>query len=118
MASYADLYKKQTAAHKVIDLDPVFKKLDKKGDFLIGRLLRTEEVKAAAGSGTFLTYTFDTDEGLVKTKLGGATDKAIGVSMAVGAVYRVEFLGKEKLPTGNSVNRWKIEEVLSDGAEK
>lgn len=115
MGTYADLYKKATASKKVVDLDPEFRKLDKKGDFLIGRLLRREEVKARAGTGTFNCYIFDTDDGLVKTKLGGATDRSLGSSLIDGRVYRLEFLGKEKLPDGNEVNRWKIEEIEVDG---
>jgi hypothetical protein len=32
--------------------------------------------------------------------------------MADGAVYRIEFLGQEKLPEGTKVNRFKIEEYV------
>jgi hypothetical protein len=117
MGTYEDLYKRQTEAGKTLDLDPTFLKLDKAGDYLIGRLMRSDEVKARAGTGSFKVYVFDTDDGLIKTKLGGATDKQAAAAMKIGSIYRIEFLGKEKLPEGNEVNRWKIEEI-PDAATK
>jgi hypothetical protein len=110
--SYREQFEQAQKEGRTLNLDPTFVKLEKQGDTLIGRLLRRETVKAKAGGGTFDTYIFETDEGLRKTKFGAATDKQIGKSMADGAVYRIEFLGQEKLPEGTKVNRFKIEEYV------
>jgi hypothetical protein len=111
MATFEEMYQKAKERGKLVDLDPAFVKLAKPGDTIIGRYVRKDSVNARAGGGSFDVYVFETDAGLVKTKFGAATDKGAARGMVEGRVYRVEFLGKDKLPEGNDVNRWSIVEV-------
>ncbi len=109
--TYAELYKQQLAAGKVRSVEPDFVKLAAPGDNLIGRLLGTETVKAKGGSGTFLAYIFETDQGFVKTKCGAATDNKIKNGLRIGAIYSVTFLGQTKLSDTQVTNNFRWEEI-------
>lgn len=95
----------------LVNTEPKFVKLENEGDSLIGRLMGFDEVQSSQGPGKFNMYVFNTDDGLVKTKFGAATDKMIAKFLQPGHVYFAQFLGQQKLPNGTDVNRFRIEEV-------
>lgn len=114
MKTYAELYADAEKAGKTRSLMPTFVKLDKKGETLVGRYLSREEVKAQAGTGTFYVYIFETDAGLIKTKFGGASDREWGATLEVDGIYRIVFKGKERLPNGQSINRFEAAQLVID----
>lgn len=115
MPSYADIAKQNKSNKTAEPQTPEFVKLDTKGQFLVGRLLSVDEVNASQGDGVFNMYIFDTDDGKIKTKIGGASDKEWGNSMEIGSVYQITFLGQEPLSGGLKVNRFECLRLLEDG---
>jgi len=53
-------------------------------------------------------YIMDTDEGLVSTVLGAATDKQIEGKVKVGSVVAIIFHGKKQLDDGRQVNKFEV----------
>jgi len=115
--TYKDLYAQAKIAGALATCEPTFVKLEKPGDFLIGKLVNVDEVESAQGPGVFKMYVFQTDDGLIKTKTGSATDRMAGKYLKIGHIYRMEFLGQNKLASGVSVNRFRIEEITLPGIE-
>lgn len=109
--TYQELYNQAKKAGALESCEPAFVKLDKVGDFLIGKLVNIDSVESSQGTGVFNMYIFQTDAGLIKTKTGAATDRMAGKYLHVGKIYRMEFLGQTKLPSGVSTNKFRIEEI-------
>jgi len=109
--TYKELFEQAKKAGALVSCEPVFVKLDKPGDFLIGKLVSIDAVESVQGTGSFNMYIFQTDAGLMKTKTGAATDHMAGRYLHIGHIYRMEFLGQKELPSGVSVNKFRIEEI-------
>jgi len=109
--SYEEQYKQVKKDKGLARLTPEFITFDKKGDYVLGRLVSKNEVSSQLGTTTYMQYLFETDRGLVKFALGRATDNEVGTLFIPGGVYRVEFLGKEDLAGGRKINRFNIEGV-------
>ena len=81
------------------------------GDTLVGKV---KEVKPFTG-GKFDTnvnqYILETDEGLISTVLGAATDKSFGDESVVGKTLFIEYRGKINLDDGRSVNKFVIDDI-------
>jgi len=105
--SYTDSWKEAEKAKTVFNVSPEWFTFEKKGSFVLGKLMGSSEVDSSLGSGTYLQYLFDTDSGLVKCSLGAATDKELHTVLKVGNVYRIEFLGQAKIKGGRRVNQFK-----------
>lgn len=102
---YADRMRKEK---KTKSVTPEFMKLEKKGDTFVGVLKSFDSVKSRMGTGTYNMYVFDTDNGLIKTKFGQATDKEIAGSMEPGNMYAITYEGKTPLPTGVERNTYEV----------
>lgn len=108
MGKYADMYKVAKEAGVTKEVSPTYHEFKKGGDVILGRFLGKAGVKSAFGTDEYNQYLFETDDGLIKCALGAATDKEAGLLLTVGAVYRIEFKGKEKITGGRQVNKFKI----------
>ena len=109
--SYEEQYKETKKSKALVNLTPEFVTFEKKGDYVLGRLISKNEVSSQLGTTTYTQYLFETDKGLIKFALGRATDNEINTLFTIGGVYRVEFLGKEDLAGGRKINRFNIEGV-------
>lgn len=113
--SYKDLFTEKTKDKSARLLSSDYKKFEKKGDQVIGRLLTINEVSGQMGGKSYRQYLFQTDDGLVKCAFGSATDNEAGALMAVGGVYSVVYNGQEKLKGGRNINRFEILELQTAG---
>lgn len=109
--SYEEQLKKAKKDKTTKVLTPAYKEFEKDGDYVVGRLLNTQEIESKQTSGSYLMYVLETDEGLVKFSLGNATDKEMTGVLAIGGVYVITYKGQEKLPHGHKVNKYVIEEL-------
>ncbi len=111
MGTYAELYKAAEKSGNVTELTAIYKKWSKKGDIIIGAFVGKTEVTSGLSGTNYNQYLFDTDDGLTKFHLGKGGDSEIGQVMKTGCVYRIEFLGKEEISGGRSVNTYKCVEI-------
>jgi len=98
--SYKDLYLRAKEDNKLVNKEPEFVKLENSGDSFVGRLMGFDEVQSAQSEGKFNMYVFDTDDGMIKTKFGAATDKMIAKYLTIGRIYFIQFNGQQDLPNG------------------
>ena len=108
---YAEMKKEIEKTKGGINLTPSYMEWKKEGDNVTGRLMSISQVKSSLSEGFYNQYVFETDNGLVKFRLGGATDNETGKLMHVAGIYIIEFLGKEKIKGGKSLNRFKVIEI-------
>lgn len=114
-------YKEQFAdaekAKHIRSLSPVWVKFEKPGDVVLGVLLGTSEVTSGLGSGTYLQYLMQTDEGLIKFSLGAATDRELSAVLKNGMLVRITYVEQVKIKGGRRVNRFtaEIAEAAAEG---
>ncbi|MHA1961936.1 MAG: hypothetical protein ACW99U_17140 [Candidatus Thorarchaeota archaeon] len=106
--SYTEDFKAAEKAKTAVDVTPTWFAFEAKGQFVLGKLMGTSEVDSSLGSGTYLQYLMDTDDGLIKFSLGAATDKELHTVLHTGSVYKIMFMGKQKIKGGRSVNQFKV----------
>lgn len=111
--SYKDQYEKANKAGEIQDLTPTFTRFEKEGDVILGKLVSYNPVQSSLGEGQYNQYLFETDDGLVKFSLGQAADSELGSQFVAGEVYRIEFLGKEKIDRGRAVNKYEVVQIPS-----
>ena len=109
--NYKELCLKAMKEGHSINITPTFVNLTADEPVICGRFLSSCSVQSSVSDGTYLQYLFETDEGLIKFHLGSACDNEAGALMKTGKVYNIEFLGKEKLDSTRSVNKYHIEEI-------
>jgi len=77
----------------------------------LGKLLGMDQVISRANGKEFTIYTLETDTGLVRFALGGATDQQIGKVLTLGKVYRIKFEGQQALEGGRKMNVFDIQRI-------
>ena len=92
-------------------LSPDFHEWKKTGQTLVGKFVASSPIKSTLSEDTYNHYLFETDEGLIKFALGGATDKEAGILMIPGRVYVVEYQGKIDISSGRRVNKFGVSEL-------
>jgi hypothetical protein len=112
--SYQAMFDEANKEKKTVELTPTWFPFESEGQFLIGRLRGSSEVTSTMGTGTYLQYLMDTDDGLVKFALGRATDNELKTVLKVGHVYMITFAGQQKIKGGRSVNQFKVQTVTED----
>jgi len=111
MKSYAELYEAAQKTKNVRQLTAEYRKFEKKGDFVLGKLVGVSPVQSTLGGGEYNQYLFETDDGLVKFALGRSGDGEIGAVLEKGKIYRVTFLGQEDISGGRRVNKFDCLEI-------
>jgi len=115
MKTYRQMAEDAAKAKEALQLTPTFVEFKEKGQQIVGAFISRAEIKSSTGKGTYFQYLFDTDDGRVKFHMGSVADSEFGESFTRGVVYLIEFLGKEKIPGGHSVNKWNVLEIGSTG---
>lgn len=116
METYAKQYADAKKANNLTELTAIYKKWEKKGDFIIGAYVGQNEVTSGLNAKLYNQYLFDTDQGLTKFHLGKGADLEIGKILAEGRVYHIEFTGQIKIKGGRNVNTFTCVE-LGGGSE-
>lgn len=114
---YTEQFEEAKKASHVRSLSPVWKTFEKAGDAVTGVLLGTSEVTSGLGSGTYLQYLMQSDEGLIKFSLGAATDRELKAVLKEGMLLRISYIGQVKIKGGRRVNRFtaEIAEAAAEG---
>lgn len=107
--NYKERFKQGEEDGQVTRVTPSYFEFEKPGDEIIGKLVGKSEVDSGFGTGVYNQYLVDTDDGLVKFALGGATDRELEPILRVGGIYRFEFKGQEKLKGGKKVNQFVVD---------
>lgn len=109
--SYKDTLKAAKEAGKFKKLNPTFVEWKKEGQDVVGKLIDVIEVQSSLNEGSYNQYLVDTDEGMVKFALSGATDREVGALLEIGGIFYFKFLGKEKLAGGRTLKRFEVERI-------
>lgn len=112
--NYLKAAEKALKAGSGINITPTYVMFDENKRVICGRFIAKAPVQSSVSDGTYNQYLFDSDEGLIKFHLGSACDNEAGEIMKKDKVYHIEFLGKEDLKGGKSVNKYHIEEIPYD----
>jgi len=115
--NYREMAKKAKETEQFQNLTPEFVRWEEKGQTIVGSFQGLVEVTSGLNQGSYNQYIFDTDDGLIKFSLGSLADKEVGNRFEQGSIYYIEFLGKQKIPGGHQVNRFKILQLMADGSE-
>lgn len=107
--SYADDYLKAKEKGKTTQVTKEIFTWDEEGEQIIGRVLEVSVFTGGKFESKSMQYTIDTDNGIVTTVLGTATDKQLKDKNLVGKVIFIEYGGKIELGDGRQVNRFKVE---------
>ncbi len=119
--TYEEMAAKAEEDGRVKKLTVLFVPWEKEGQSVVGRLVNVSVVKSRKNDGEYNQYVFHTEAGMVKFQCGSFFDHEQGALMAIGGIYKITYMGKEKLPTGNSVNVFEtlqIGEGMREKAEK
>jgi hypothetical protein len=106
--NYGDFKKQVEEEKKSRELTAAFKRFVEDGDNIFGRLVSISTVIPATGGKEYNSYVFDTDAGLVKCSVGGATDKEWCGLITVGRIYSIVYHGKVDLKGGRHVNKFSL----------
>ena len=81
---------------------------DTEGQVLIGTVVEIMPFKHGKFDTEVLQYIIQTDDGLVSTVLGAATDKQITGKVKPSSNVAITFHGKKQLDDGRQVNRFEV----------
>lgn len=109
---YVELFQEAEKNKNIEVVQPLFIKLEKEGETIIGAYVSAHEVLSNLSDGTYNMYVFDTDDGLVKFSLGGSADKDVGGLLRAGEVYCIKYLGKQDIGKGKRVNKYDIRRIV------
>lgn len=110
---YSDMAERAEKEGTGKSLIPSYFPFNKEGDAVLGKYVANRTLKGE-NEGTYLQYTFETDDGMVEFHCGAYFDGHAGNLMKIGGVYHVRFIGKEKLGKGkNVVNKFTCVEIAA-----
>ena len=108
---YKEAYEAAKKSKLLKDLKPEFKKWEKEGDSIIGRLKAIVRLEGAMGGAGYNHYIFDTDDGMIKFPLSGYNDTEIGTQLRIDHIYYIEYKGKQELAGGREMKVFDAKEV-------
>lgn len=111
---YSEIAELALKEGKVDDLTPQYVEFKETGQQFCGKFLNRSPVESKNSDIPYFQYLFEGDVGLVKFHLGRATDNEAGIMFEPGKIYVIQFLGKEPIAGGRSVNKFKIHKVKTD----
>jgi len=109
---YQERFTKAEKAGQTASVTPKWVAFDKEGESVCGKLLGTVEVASGLGSGIYLQYLMETDDGLIKFSLGAATDKELKTVLHTDGIYKITYVGQQKIKGGRRVNRFQVIALL------
>lgn len=93
---------------RVVSIVPEYFEMKQEGVAFIGIFHHSELVQSTKFSGEYKMHYFHTDDGPIKVKFGGATDREIEGMLVTGNVYRVTFVGQQEIAGGQKRNLFEI----------
>lgn len=111
---YRDKARAAVAQKAAVNVEPTFVKIVTEGTVICGRYLSRVIVKGKEKMGDVYYYTFDTDDGAIKTRFGQAFDNTTGVMMKEGHIYSVTYQGKKPIGHNQEVRMHETLEIPDD----
>jgi len=106
--SYKEEYEKARDKGKVEVISRQIWAWEEEGQVLIGKLIRTEPFTEGKFDTPVLAYIIDTDDGIMTTVLGSATDKQLANIDLKDQTLCIEYKGKKELDAGQHCNLFKV----------
>ena len=106
---YKDDYEKAKEKDKVQTLTRQIHTWDEEGQVLIGKCIGIEPFTEGQFDTEVNSYTIETDDGIMTTVLGSATDKQLNKIDPKGRMLAILYRGKKPLADGRSVNLFKVD---------
>jgi len=106
---YREEYEKAKEKGKVQRLTRQIWTWDEEGQILIGKCNSIDPFTEGQFDTEVNSYTIETDDGIMTTVLGRATDKQLAKVDPVGRMLAIEYRGKKPLADGRSVNLFKVD---------
>ena len=107
--SYQEDYEKARESKATKEVTRNIQSWNDEGETIVGKVVEI----APFNEGTFDTevnaYLIDTDDGLISTVLGSATDKQLDELDLMGKLIYIEYRGKKNLKDGKQVNNFKVQ---------
>lgn len=89
------------------ELIPKQYKMTEPGSSVTGLLLVVEPCQGKE-QGKYMRYIMETAKGMISVVCGAQVDAILGDGKNVGKIVRLTYLGKEKLSTGRTMNKWDV----------
>jgi len=107
--SFQDDYDKAKSKGKTKTLTRDICTWEEEGQLLFGKVLSISPFTLGVFDTEVKSYEIETDDGIVNTVLGSATDKQLEKVDPVGQKIRIEYKGKKQLKDGKQVNRFDVD---------
>lgn len=106
---YKEEYEKAKGKGKTKTLTSQIHSWDEEGEELVGKVIDVKPFKEGKFDTEVDCYWLETDEGIVTTVLGSATDKQLKEVDPIGQNIHITYKGKKMLADGRSVNNFHVE---------
>lgn len=107
--SYKDDFIKSKDKGKTKVLTVIIHTWDEEGQELWGKVISVKPFLLGKFDTEVDSYIIDTDEGLITTVLGSATDKQLKDVDPVGMRIYIKYQGKKQLADGRQINLFHVE---------
>lgn len=107
--NYKELMKDARKAKAVDQLTHTITQWTEEGQQIIGRVIDIQPFTGGKFEGSCNQYLIETDDGIISTLLGGATDKQIVDNDISGKVVCITFNGKKILEDNRQINLFTVE---------
>ena len=105
---YREEYEKAKEKSKVEIITRQIVSWEEEGQLLIGQFIRTEPFTEGEFDTEVLSYIIDTDDGIITTVLGSATDKQLEKVDLRNRNICIEYQGKKELGESKRCNLFKV----------
>lgn len=106
---YEDDYAKSKEKGKAVQVTRQIVIWDEEGQVLTGKVLEVQPFTDGIFETEVAMYIIETDNGIVSTVLGSATDKQLAKIDVRGSRMHIEYKGKRALKDGRAVNIFNVE---------
>ena len=107
--SYKDEFKKSEAKGKTKTLTFQIYTWEEEGQELYGKVISVSPFTLGKFDTEVDNYVIETDEGIITTVLGSATDKQLKEVDPVGMRIYIQYRGKKNLKDGRQINLFHVE---------
>ncbi len=106
--SYQDDFEKAVDSGLTTEITRGIQSWDEEGDTILGKVVEIGPFTEGSFDTEVNFYLIDTDDGLISTILGSATDRQMDKLDLMGKLIHIEYRGKKQLADGKQVNNFKV----------
>ena len=113
---YKEMFAEAQKTGAVKKIAPEYFKFEKKGDTILGRLMKISPQPPGEYPKGYNLYTVQSDEGAVLFKLSGTADEKYASLLRVKGVYYFEYMGEIPASGNKKMKDWDITEIKDYGS--